>query len=136
MKTPGPDHPITVDRSPRRIRARMSDHVTLADTLNALVLREANYPPVVYFPRETVGMGYAAKTDKTSHCPYKGEASYYTFTADGQILENAAWSYEAPFPAMEAIKGYIAFYPARGIEVYSVDEADLEDRRAEHRPAV
>lgn len=136
MKTPGPDHPITIERSPRRIRARMSDHVILADTAEALVLREADYPPVVYFPREAVQMGYAAKTDRASHCPYKGEASYYSFTADGQILENVAWSYEAPYPAMQAIAGHIAFYPARGIEVYSVDEADLADRRAEHRPAV
>jgi uncharacterized protein (DUF427 family) len=136
MKTPGPDHPISIDRSPRRIRARMADHVILADTEEALVLREADYPPVVYFPREAVEMGYAARTDRSSHCPYKGEASYYTFSAEGQILENVAWSYEAPYPAMQAIAGYIAFYPARGIEVYSVEEADLADRRAEHRPAV
>jgi len=136
MKIPGPDHPISIERSPRRIRARMADHVILADTDEALILREADLPPVVYFPREAVEMGFAAKTAKTSHCAYKGDASYYSFTAEGQILESVAWSYEAPYPAVQAIKGYIAFYPARGIEVYSIDEADLADRRAEHRPAV
>jgi uncharacterized protein (DUF427 family) len=136
MKTPGPDHPISIERSPRRLRARIADHVILADTEEALVLREADLPPVVYFPREAVEMGYAAKTRRTSHCPYKGEASYYTFHAEGQVLEDVAWSYEDPYPAMTAIKGYIAFYPNRGVEVYAVSEDELEDRHAEHRPAV
>ncbi len=114
----------------------MAGHVFLADTDQTLVLREATYPPVVYFPREAVQMGFAAKTQKTSHCPYKGDASYYTFHAEGEILEDVAWSYEDPYPAMIEIKGYLAFYPGRGVEIYSVDEVELADRRAEHRPAV
>jgi uncharacterized protein (DUF427 family) len=136
MKLPGPDHPITIERNPRRVRARMADHVFLADTDETLILREADYPPVVYFPREAVEMGYAARTGRTSHCPYKGDASYYTFHAEGQILEDVAWSYEQPYPAMQAIAGYIAFYPNRGVEVYSISEEALDEHRAEHRPPV
>jgi uncharacterized protein (DUF427 family) len=138
MKIPGPDHPITIAVSPQRLRARLEahEHVILADSDQALVLREANYPPVIYFPREAVEMGYAAKTQRTSHCPYKGDASYYSFHAEGEILEDVAWSYEAPYPAMQAIAGHIAFYPSRGIQIYSVSEAELAERRAEHRPAI
>ena len=138
MQTPGPDHPITIDVSPRHIRARLahSHHVILADCEEALVLREADLPPVVYFPRDCVEMAYAGKTQRTSHCPYKGEASYYSFTAEGRVLENVAWSYEDPYPAVQSIAGHIAFYPDRGVEIYSVTEEELADRRAEHRPAV
>lgn len=121
MKTIGPDHPITVTPAKTRWRALFNGHV-IADTDDALVLQEADYPPVVYFPREDVAMEYMAKTDRSTHCPYKGDASYYTVRMDSEIAENAIWSYEAPFDQMSAINGRLAFYTDK-IEVYPVDDA-------------
>jgi len=121
MKLPGPDHPITIGKASRRVRASVEGHV-IADTANALTLQEANYPPVQYLPREDVEMGFLSRTDKHTNCPYKGEASYYTLHIDGRIFENAVWSYEAPYPAMEEIRGRLAFYPDK-VKVYEVDEA-------------
>lgn len=121
MKIPGPDHPITIAAAPRRWRARFQGHV-IADSAGALVLREANYPPVVYFPREDVSMDYLSRTTHATHCPYKGDASYYTILMDGHFAENGVWTYETPYPAMSAIANYLAFYPNQ-VELYEVDDA-------------
>lgn len=120
MLKPGPDHPITIEPARKRWRALYAGHV-IADTGDAMILREANLPPVVYFPREDVAMEYMARTDRQTHCPYKGDAAYYTLTMDGLIAENAVWTYEHPFPGMEAIEGRLAFYVDR-VEVYEVDD--------------
>jgi uncharacterized protein (DUF427 family) len=122
MKTPGPDHPITIEPAGKRWRARFAGHV-IADSADALVLREADYPARIYFPREDVAMAYMSRTERSTHCPYKGDAAYYTLLMDGQFADNAVWTYEAPFPAMEAIAGRLSFYPDK-VEVYEVaDEA-------------
>jgi uncharacterized protein (DUF427 family) len=121
MLTPGPDHPITIAPAPRRWRVAFQNHV-IADSADVLVLQEANLPPVAYFPRGDVDMAYFSKTDRTTHCPYKGDASYYTILMDGVFAENAVWSYEEPFPAMEQIRGRLAFYPNK-VEIYEVDDA-------------
>ena len=110
MKIPGPDHPITLTAAPGRVEARFGGHL-IADSADVLMLNEADYPPVAYFPRADVEMVVMGKTARHTHCPYKGEASYYTIERDGQIVENAAWSYEDPYPAMETIRGRLAFYP-------------------------
>jgi uncharacterized protein (DUF427 family) len=122
MKIPGPDHPITFEAAPRRVRAAFAGHV-IADTDDAVILREASYRPVYYFPREGVEMSLMGRTDHHTHCPYKGDASYWTIAMDGRAAENVAWSYEDPFPAAMAVKDMIAFYPDR-VEVYEVDGAE------------
>ncbi len=119
MKLPGPDHPITVTPNPRRVRVEADGHI-VADSAMALTLQEARYPAVQYIPRGDIEMGYFGKTDRHTTCPYKGEASYYTLTIEGEVMENVAWSYEAPYPAMEQIDGHLAFYPDR-VRVYEVD---------------
>jgi uncharacterized protein (DUF427 family) len=121
MLTPGPDHPITIDAAKNRWRARFEGHV-IADTDDALILREADYPPRVYFPREDVSTEYMSRTDRSTHCPYKGDAAYYTVLMDGHFAENAVWTYEDPYPAMVEIAERLAFYPDK-IEVYEVDDA-------------
>lgn len=118
MTSPGADHPITIAPAPRRWRARFGDHV-IADSDDALVLKEAAYKPVIYFPRADVSMEYLARTDRSTHCPFKGDATYFTIAMDGAIAENAAWSYEAPFPAMDQIRDRLAFYPSQ-VEVYEI----------------
>ena len=112
MKVPGPDHPITVARNGKRVRVSFAGK-TIADSTNALVLNEAGYKPVFYIPRADAAMDALTPTDHHTHCPYKGNASYFSITADGKCAENAVWSYEQPFPAMAAIAGHLAFYPSR-----------------------
>ncbi|TPQ40979.1 hypothetical protein C2U70_03975 [Bradyrhizobium guangdongense] len=110
MKLPGPDHPITITQNPRRIRVTAGD-IVIADTTKALTLKEARYPAVQYVPREDTNMALLERTDRVTHCPYKGDARYFSITADGKTLDNAIWTYETPFPAMSEISGRLAFYP-------------------------
>ena len=58
-------------------------------------------------------MSLLTRTQHTSHCPYKGDASYYSISVDGRVAENAIWTYEQPFPGVTQIAGYMAFYPNR-----------------------
>ncbi len=110
MKLPGPDHPITVTANPRRIRVTAGD-VVIADTTRALTLKEASYPAVQYVPREDTNMALLERSERVTHCPYKGDANYFSIKASGKTLDNAIWTYETPFPAMTEIAGRLAFYP-------------------------
>lgn len=125
MKVPGPDHPITIAACPKRMQVRYGEHV-IADSQMALTLKEANYPPVIYFPRGDVQMAYFSRTDKVTYCPYKGDAHYYTILMDGRFADNAVWTYEEPYPAMEAIRGRLAFYPDQ-VDIYEVPEPDATE---------
>jgi uncharacterized protein (DUF427 family) len=121
-KIPGPDHPISVTATQKRMQVRYGDHV-IADSAMALTLQESTYPAVIYFPREDVSMEFFSRTEKTTHCPYKGDANYYTILMDGRFADNAVWTYEQPYPAMESIRGRLAFYPNQ-VEFYEVGDAD------------
>jgi uncharacterized protein (DUF427 family) len=110
MKIPGPDHPITIAPNPNRVRVS-ADGVVLAETARALTLKEGSYPAVQYVPRADANMALLTPTDRVTHCPYKGDASYFSINANGKAIANAIWSYEKPFPAMAEIEGYLAFYP-------------------------
>jgi uncharacterized protein (DUF427 family) len=112
MKLPGPDNPISIARNANRVRVIFGNMV-IADTTRALTLNEAGYAPVHYIPRADVVMNLLTPTAHASHCPYKGDANYFSISADGRTADNAVWSYEQPFPAMAAIAGYLAFYPNR-----------------------
>jgi uncharacterized protein (DUF427 family) len=112
VKSPGPDHPITIEPNPGRVVVKVAGRV-VADTRAALTLREAHYPPVQYIPRADVEMALLARTDHTSYCPYKGDASYFSIPAGGERAANAVWSYETPFDAVAVIKDHVAFYPDR-----------------------
>ncbi|MDG3441254.1 DUF427 domain-containing protein [Nitrospirillum amazonense] len=120
IKIPGPDHPITIERNPRRVVVTLGGKV-IADTRDALSLREARYPAVQYIPRKDVDMAALERTDHTTHCPYKGDASYFSIPAGGARAVNAIWTYEAPHAAVGAIKDHLAFYPDR---VDSIAESD------------
>ena len=109
MKLPGPDHPIAIATNPVRIRVLLGGRV-VADTTRAVTLRETTLAPVHYIPREDTDMALLTRSAHSTHCPYKGDACYYSVTVDGRTVENAVWSYEAPFPAMAEIKGRLAFY--------------------------
>jgi uncharacterized protein (DUF427 family) len=89
----------------------------VADTRNALTLREAEYPPVQYIPGADVDFSQLERTDHATYCPYKGDCSYYSIPAGGKKSVSAVWSYEDPFPAVEQITGHVAFYPDRVDEI-------------------
>jgi uncharacterized protein (DUF427 family) len=95
-----------------RVRVTLGGAV-IADSARAVRLQEAAYPPVFYIPREDANMALLTRTTLSTHCPYKGDASYYTIEAGGRTAKDAVWSYETPFPAMAEIAGHLAFYPNR-----------------------
>ena len=119
MKQPGPDHPITIEPQPGRILVTAAGNI-LADSKSALSLRESSYLPVQYIPRQDVDMTLLSRTEHRTHCPYKGECSYYSIPAAGGRGVNAVWSYEAPYEAVAAIKDYLAFYPDRVDKIESL----------------
>jgi uncharacterized protein (DUF427 family) len=112
IKVPGPEHPITIERNPNRVVVTVGGQV-VADTRDALTLREASYPAVQYIPRRDVDMAALRRSEHTTYCPYKGDASYYGIPAGGDRSRNAVWTYETPFEAMARIKDHVAFYPDR-----------------------
>lgn len=112
MKIPGPDHPIAIEPNGKRVRVHFSGRV-VADTTRALTLREASLRPVQYIPRADVDMALFARTTHATHCPYKGDAAYFSLKVGDRTSENAVWTYEAPYSAVAAIKDHVAFYPSR-----------------------
>ncbi|MBN7785772.1 DUF427 domain-containing protein [Ponticoccus gilvus] len=92
----------------------------LGESSRALELVEGDLPPVIYFPREDIGMAFLDATDHRTTCPLKGEASYFSIMSKSRTYENAAWSYEAPKDAVAAIKGHLAFDVQDGVAVEQV----------------
>ncbi len=101
---------IVIAPAASRVVVRWRGHV-VADTTQALELRESSYPPVLYIPRSGADMAHFARTERRSTCPHKGEASYFSLTDATAREENAVWSYENPKAGVEAIAGHLAFYP-------------------------
>ncbi len=116
IRIPGPDHPIAIEANSERVTVIVAGRV-IADTVNALTLREASYPPVHYIPRADVDMSLLEPTDHLTHCPYKGDASYLSIPVGGAGSANAVWSYEHPHAAVAAIRDHLAFYPDRVDEI-------------------
>jgi len=112
IKVPGPNHPITIERNPNRVVVSVAGRV-IADTRDALTLREAAYPAVHYIPRKNVDMALLQRTDHSTYCPYKGDCAYFTIPLGGKRSTNAVWTYEAPYAAVVSIKDHLAFYPDR-----------------------
>ncbi|MGH8100535.1 MAG: DUF427 domain-containing protein [Chthoniobacterales bacterium] len=113
---PSPDHPISIERNRARIVVSVAGR-PIADTRNALTLREADYPPVQYIPREDVDLSQLKRTDHATYCPFKGDCNYYSVSVGGKKSVNAVWTYENPYPAVAQIRGHVAFYPDRVDEI-------------------
>jgi uncharacterized protein (DUF427 family) len=109
---PGPHHPITIEPLGRRVTVKVGGRI-VAQSDDALQLREASYPPAIYIPRQDAQMELLERTPHSSYCPYKGEASYYSIPIGGKRSDNAIWTYESPHDAVSGIKDYLAFYPDR-----------------------
>lgn len=106
------DSPITIEPHPGRVTVRFNGQV-IVDTERALSLREGRYDPVLYLPREDANMSLLRRAPRTTHCPYKGDAAYYSIEVDGERAENAVWTYEAPKAEVAPIAGHLAFYPQK-----------------------
>ena len=120
VKIPGPDHTMTIARNPRRVVVTLAGKM-IADSAEALTLREAGYRAVQYIPRRDVDMALLERSATQTYCPYKGEASYFSIPSGGRRSLDAIWTYETPYPAAAAIKDHLAFYPDR---VDAIEERD------------
>jgi uncharacterized protein (DUF427 family) len=118
-RIPGPDHPITITHSNRRIVIKVAGHV-IADSRTVLSLQEASYPAVIYIPREDVDMSKLQRSQHMTYCPYKGDCNYFSIPSGGEKAANAVWTYEKPYLAVSSIKEHLAFYPSR---VDSIEES-------------
>jgi uncharacterized protein (DUF427 family) len=89
----------------------------LGETTGALEVREGDYPPVIYFPRGDIAMAFLDASEKTTQCPQKGTASYFSVVTKSTTLKDVAWSYEDPKQDFARIKGYLAFYTGDNVTV-------------------
>lgn len=111
--TPGPSHPIALQRSASRVVVSSGAEV-IADSDRAIELQEASYPVVLYIPLEDVNQEHLRASDHHTYCPYKGEASYYDIVGGGGAdLANVVWYYPEPYPWVKEIAGRVAFYADR-----------------------
>lgn len=110
---------IRITQTPGRWTVRAGGAV-LGESDNALELSEGDYPPVIYFPRDDIAMAFLDRTDKTTHCPHKGEANYYSVITKSTTLRNAVWTYENPKDDVARIKDHLAFYTGDGITVEKI----------------
>ena len=111
-----PSHRISVEPFDGAVTVVFSDAI-LASSDRALVMREADRPPVFYIPFEDVYFEFLKRSDTSTHCPYKGDASYWNATAVGEAVNDVMWAYEGPYDEMVEIKDHGAFYPDKvGIE--------------------
>ena len=126
-----PNYRVLVEPCAKRVRVVFHGE-TLADTLNAGLLLETRHRPVYYFPREDVRMELLERTSHRTHCPYKGDASYWTLKVGDRAAENAVWSYERPFPEVSQIEARLAFYWDKVDHCFEEDEEIFGHPRDPH----
>ena len=115
------DYEIRSEPCAKRVRAEFNGE-WIADSQRALVVHETRLTPAYYFPAEDVRMELLRKTDFHTHCPFKGNASYWSLEVSGKTVENAAWSYEEPYRDALKIRGYISFYLSKISALYDGDD--------------
>ena len=126
------DHRVDIEPSPKRVRVMLNGK-TVADSLSTLLVLETNHRPVYYFPRQDVRADFLKHTDHRTHCPHKGDASYWTLAVGDRTVENAAWGYEAPIEKAAAIKGHLAFYWDKVDHWFEEDEEIFGHARDPHK---
>lgn len=107
-----PDRIMEYTATDQRVRVTFGGQ-TIADSYSAIALREEDYPIAYYIPQADARMDLMARTDHSTHCPFKGDASYWTIQTGDNNAENAVWSYETPFDEAKVIEGYLAFYGSK-----------------------
>ena len=120
-----PDYQIDIAPAGKSVRIEVNGQ-TIVDSDNALLMREQNHQQVYYFPQSDVRMVHFLRTENATHCPFKGDASYWTLSVVDKVLENVMWSYEAPCNEVSAVKEYVAFYRDRLDDWYEDGELILD----------
>ena len=105
----GADYKVVVEDSPRRVRVEFNGE-TIADSIRMKMMHETKHLPVYYFPIEDVRLDLLDKSDHSTHCPYKGDASYWSVKVGDKVAENAVWTYEDPIEEVPDLKGLVGFY--------------------------
>jgi uncharacterized protein (DUF427 family) len=114
-----PDHSVVESPFAGRVSVTLGGEV-IADSQKALAVVESGYGVAYYVPVADVRLDASAPTDHSTYCPFKGQASYLSFTAGDQSSENAAWFYEAPYDEALALHGHVSFY-AKRVDSISVE---------------
>lgn len=109
---PTAEHPITVEPTGGRVTVWVNGEL-IADTRDALTLRESTYPAVQYIPLRDVVRDRLRRSDTATYCPFKGDAGYYHVTTADGVVDDVIWEYLEPYRAVSAIAGHVAFYPDR-----------------------
>ena len=107
-----PEHMLELESQPGLTRATFQGEL-IAESRRAVRLLEGNYPAALYFPQADVRMDLLRKTSRSTHCPFKGDASYWSIGSEPGAGENAVWGYEAPFDQMLGLKDLVSFYTDR-----------------------
>jgi uncharacterized protein (DUF427 family) len=115
------DHILYFEDTPRRVRVMFGGE-TVANSRRVKLMHEARLLPVYYFPMEDVRMDLLEETDHSTHCPFKGDASYWSVRVRDKVAENAVWSYPEPIDSCPPIGGYLAFYWRKMDHWYEEDE--------------
>jgi len=126
--TRNPDYQVDLKPAQQHVRVEFNG-VIVADSKRALMLRETRHTPTYYFPKADVRMDLMSKTDHRTHCPFKGNACYWTVKVDGKEAENAVWGYENPYPEISEIADHISFYWDR-MDTWYVDGRRVQDQKA------
>lgn len=106
---------------PKRVRTMFAG-TTIADSRRVMTMHETGHLPVYYFPRDDVHMDLLQKTNHSTHCPFKGDATYWSVRIDDRAAENAGWGYETPLEDAPALADYLAFDPDQMDAWFEEDE--------------
>ena len=117
------DHKISATQTDWRVSVEFNG-VTIADSSKAILFQEGSMAPVYYFPRDDVRMDLMRPSRHKTHCPFKGDASYWSLTVGEKSLQNVVWSYEKPIEEVISIKSFIAFYMHQLGATYNEDSED------------
>ena len=135
-KSPGfakqPDYGLELVPSPRRLRVEVAGEM-IADSTHAMLSREYAHTPVYYFPKSDIRMDAMDRSDHTTHCPFKGDASYWTLKIGDRVEENFMWGYENPFEEMAVLADYRAFFWRQADHWYEEDEEVFVHARDPYR---
>jgi len=115
---------VKLEAAPGRVRVMFGGEA-IVDTTQAFVLLETRHTPVYYFATSDVKASALSPTDHSSHCPFKGDASYWSLKVGGQVSENAVWNYPTPLPEVPQLASLMAFYPDR-VDSWWLDDVEIE----------